>query len=141
MDIGPRIRALRERRRMTQLELAEKVGVNPTAVTLWESKTTPRGITHKNLGKVAEALSVSVSELLGEREIPESTGRSPMSSIIVTAAEKTLLELFRSFPQELQLLQLAQFVECAKLRRVEHFTSDVSGNGLPVSASGSSQTA
>ena len=37
MNVGDKIRRLRKRRRMTQKELADKIGVKPTAVSAWET--------------------------------------------------------------------------------------------------------
>ena len=139
MSIGERIRAARERRKMTQVQLAAAVGVSDTAVVLWESKVNKREITRKNLQKVAEVLGVQVSELLGEEERYTLTVRPTTAMISVTSAEKTLLDLFRGFPESLQLLQLAQFVECAKLRKVRQFTGRETSNGLPEPASEDSQ--
>jgi transcriptional regulator with XRE-family HTH domain len=138
MVIGDRIRAARERRGLTQSQLAEAVGVQPTAVTLWENKKNPRGITGPHLHKVAEVLEVSVAKLLGEPE-QTLTMRPRMATIVVSPAEKTLLELFRAFPQELQLLQLAQFVECAKLRKVNHLGGQDAGYGLAEATAGDCQ--
>ena len=134
MEIGDRIRAARMRRKMTQLQLAELVGVNPTAVVLWENKKNRRNISGDHLRKVADALNVSVSELLGEKHTVTSVQRSDEATVTVNRAEKTLLELFRSFPESLQLLQLANFVECAKLRQSNHFTGHKTGDGLPIDA-------
>src|SRR5262249_13202148 len=109
MEIGDRIRLVRRRRKITQLQLAQAIGTNVTAVVLWENKKNRRGITSENLRKVADALGVDVAELLGEPELKASVVRPSVATMVVSTAEKTLLELFRSFPQELQLLQLAQF--------------------------------
>lgn len=125
---------------MTQVELAKAVGVSDTAVVLWESKTNKREITRKNLQKVAEVLGVQASELLGEDERFTLAVRPATAMISVTSAEKTLLDLFRGFPESLQLLQLAQFVECAKLRKVRQFNSREAGDGLPETASEDSKT-
>lgn len=55
------IKTLRQSKGLTQAELAEKVNVDQSAVSLWE-----RGLTkpcRKYLPKLAEALEVSVEEL------------------------------------------------------------------------------
>jgi DNA-binding XRE family transcriptional regulator len=40
MDVGDRLRQIRERLGMTQGELAAKIGVHETTVTLWENRKT-----------------------------------------------------------------------------------------------------
>jgi len=134
MELSDRIRAARVRRKLTQAQLAELVGVQATAVVHWEDKKNRRHISGPHLRKVAEVLGVTVSSLLGEGEVPISLNHSRVSNMTITHAEKTLLELFRSFPQELQLLQLANFVECAKLRKIGQFAGHEAGDGLPVDA-------
>lgn len=54
--------SLRKNRNLSQAELAEAIGVDQTAVHLWESgKTKPR---IENLMKLASYFNVSVDELL-----------------------------------------------------------------------------
>lgn len=141
MEIGDRIKAARERAGLTQKQLAEAIGVSDTAVTLWENKKNRRGINDEHLQKVAETLEISVDALMGVKEKRSVTARPKVSTMAVTQAEKTLLHLFRGFSHELQLLQLAQFVECAQLRKVDKFPGHESGDigGIPLP--GHSQTA
>lgn len=141
MDIGDRIRAARERAGLTQKQLAEAVGVSDVAVTLWENRKNRRGITNEHLEKVAEILGVTMGVLLGEKQPRPLVTRARMSTVVVSQAEKTLLELFRGFSQELQLLQLAQFVECAKFRKSGQFAGHEAGDGLPETFTGSGQAA
>ena len=109
MEVGDRLRAARERRHMTQGELAAKLGVNIATVTLWENRKNRRQVGTKYLRKIAEALDIRVSELLGENEPPP-----PQTGLVtIDLAETQLLRLFRLMPQELKLVQLAQFFECA----------------------------
>ncbi len=68
--IGENIRIYRERSKLTQQELADKVGVSWEMVSRYErSASSPL----KKLEKLAEALQVSKSQLL-EEHIPEGTG-------------------------------------------------------------------
>jgi transcriptional regulator with XRE-family HTH domain len=141
MGIGDRIRELREKRGMTQAELAELMGLQHSAVSLWESKTTRRNITDENLKKVAEVLGVSLAELFGEERGMALTIEPRFTTISVSQAEKTLLDLFRSFPEKLQLLQLAQFVECSKVRKGKQFVSNKSSDGFAGAVSEDSHAA
>lgn len=62
--LSRRIRKLRKRRRLTQQELADKIGVDGSAVAHWEAaKTWPRA---EVLPKLAGALDSTVGELFGE---------------------------------------------------------------------------
>ena len=58
-----RIAELRERRKLTQEQLASACGVDKTAVSHWETgHSAPRA---SRMGKVAKALGVKAGELLG----------------------------------------------------------------------------
>lgn len=60
------IKSARERCGMTQQDLAVTIGVNQSAVSLWEvGKTQPRA---KLLPKLAEILGCTVDELLAEEK-------------------------------------------------------------------------
>ena len=61
-DIGKNIKDLRMRAKLTQEELAEKLGVSPQAVSKWENNQTCPDIAL--LPKLAQLLGVSVDELL-----------------------------------------------------------------------------
>lgn len=63
--MGFRIRELRERKGLTQFELAEKSGI--TRATLWRLETGELEVTTtKTLAKIAEALGVDVRELFSD---------------------------------------------------------------------------
>jgi transcriptional regulator with XRE-family HTH domain len=144
MEVGDRIKSAREKAGLTQHQLAEAVGVSDTAVVLWENRKNRRGIKDEHLQKVAEVLDTTVGALLGAREKPRSMMRaefSRVSTVVVNDAEKTLLNLFRSFSQEFQLLQLAQFVECASLGQIKHFSGDEAGHRVAEPASPGSHSA
>lgn len=62
MDIGARIREARKSAKLTQQELARKLGVSRTTVTMWETeKNTPPT---RMLPAIAEIMGCSVDELL-----------------------------------------------------------------------------
>lgn len=64
------IKKLREAAGLTQIQLAEKMGVMQTSVSNWESEVSlPRA---RQLPDLADALSCSIDDLYG-RESPERT--------------------------------------------------------------------
>ena len=64
---GAVIKELREKNRMTQLQLAEKLGVSDKSVSKWE---TSRGLPDITLLEpIAEAFSISVTELISGNTI------------------------------------------------------------------------
>ena len=67
---GPMIRRLREKRGLTQLQLAERLCVSDKAVSKWETGRGYPDITL--LEALAEALGVSVTELLAGEDVVNS---------------------------------------------------------------------
>jgi transcriptional regulator with XRE-family HTH domain len=94
-SFGDRIRTLRKERDLTQLQLAEYVGVTQTAVAAWESgkREVPKG---DNLLKLAEALGFEAEELM-------ATTRESRTE---PSEEVHLLAAFRSLPKERQLIAI-----------------------------------
>lgn len=94
-SFGDRIRALRKERDLTQLQLAEYVGVSQTAVAAWETgkREVPKG---DNLLKLAEALGFDAGELMA------ATRKSPNES----TEEVHLLAAFRALPKDRQLIAI-----------------------------------
>lgn len=64
-ELGNRIQLIRKRRRMTQAELAEKLGVSRSAVSMWEYGSNEPNL--DTIKKLASALEVQYETLL----IPE----------------------------------------------------------------------
>ena len=64
MTIGERIKQARKARRMSQKELAEKIGVQPANISQFERGS--RNPKLENINKIASALGILTSELLGE---------------------------------------------------------------------------
>ena len=62
-ELGERIATARERKGMSQYELAELLGVHQQSIAAWERKVST--IRSDTLVKLAQALSVSADELLG----------------------------------------------------------------------------
>jgi len=62
--IGAKLKEVRTRRLLTQIELAEKAGVNTSTIIHTErNQTEPH---FRTIRKLAEALNVDPTELLGE---------------------------------------------------------------------------
>ena len=62
-QIGERIRTIRRDRRLSQVQLGERVGRDHKTIHRWESAITEPGLT--DLLLVAHALGVELAELVG----------------------------------------------------------------------------
>ena len=80
--IGKFIATLRrEEKRMTQEQLAEKLGVSNRSISRWENGKTMPDLAM--LPIISEELGVSISELLnGERSVPENDSKENVSMLI-----------------------------------------------------------
>lgn len=84
VKIGKFIAATRKEQNMTQLELANKLGVTDRAVSKWENG---RGLPELSLIKpLCDALSLSINEFFCGEKIPKES--------FVKQAEKTIIETF-----------------------------------------------
>ena len=66
MEFSERLKKLRKQAQLTQVDVAEKLGISQPAYASWE-----RGVkkpTQKNLVKIAQVLNVSVDYLVGNSE-------------------------------------------------------------------------
>jgi Zn-dependent peptidase ImmA (M78 family)/transcriptional regulator with XRE-family HTH domain len=79
--VGQRIRAIREDRGWSQVELAARLGRTQTAISYWEAGRRALGI--DDLVDLAQTLGVPTSELL-----PDSPGRRPMPALLRAVAEQ-----------------------------------------------------
>lgn len=79
LDIGGRIRYLRDKHLFRQKDLAELVGCNPMTISAWECGTSePNG---RNLAHVAKALKVQPMTLIAKPgpakpRVPPARGRT-----------------------------------------------------------------
>jgi transcriptional regulator with XRE-family HTH domain len=69
MTTDERLQISRNRKGITQSQLAELIGTDNNTVSRWERDIL--GIKTENLKKIAVALNISLSYLLGEKEEPE----------------------------------------------------------------------
>ena len=67
-----RLKKVRESRGLSQLDLAKKTGLQPTAISHFE--TDARSPSFDNLRRLADALSVNTDYLLGRSEEPSLAG-------------------------------------------------------------------
>lgn len=84
---GAHIQRLRQRKRLTQQAMAEKLGIAYRTYQTWESGTMPEW---PNLEKLALALGTTPERLIGDDEIPE-----PSQLDRIEAKLDELLELLR----------------------------------------------
>lgn len=82
--LGMMISSLRKEKGMTQLELAEKMGVTDKAVSKWERDLSFPDI--NSIPKLAEVFEVSVDELMQVKtETKETIGKNKVEEIVDTA--------------------------------------------------------
>jgi transcriptional regulator with XRE-family HTH domain len=87
-----RLRAARELRKMSQGDLAEKTGLQPSAISHFETGT--RGPSFDNLKLLADALIVTTDYLLGRTDDPSASG--PTADNILHHARKLTDHDFRA---------------------------------------------
>ncbi|MBS1029213.1 helix-turn-helix domain-containing protein [Gluconobacter albidus] len=111
LELGRRIRLLREMAGLSQNQLAEKVGISRSAVAFWE--TGRSGHVGKHLGGLAEVLGVEPEVLL--------TGMAYKAiQATLTPDEDTMLALYRQLDPLIKL-QAQKWIE----RRVRHSESEI----------------
>ena len=82
--LGVMIASIRKERGMTQLELAEKMGVTDKAVSKWERDLSCPDVS--SIPQLAEILGVSVDELMQVKDITkETSSQDKIKGIIDTA--------------------------------------------------------
>ena len=89
---GNMVAVLRKQKGMTQLELAEKMGVTDKAVSKWERDLSFPDVS--SLPKLAEILEVSVDELMQVKaELKEDTTKKKIDEIIDVAFKGVALAM------------------------------------------------
>ena len=82
--LGMMISSLRKEKGMTQLELAEKMGVTDKAVSKWERDLSFPDV--NSIPKLAEVFEVSVDELMQVKtETKENAGKNKLDEMVDTA--------------------------------------------------------
>lgn len=80
--LGTMIAALRKEKGMTQLELAEKMGVTDKAVSKWERDLSCPDV--NTIPRLAELFGISVDELMQVKTAPEEkSGKSELVNLIL----------------------------------------------------------
>ena len=98
---GARLRDLRRQRKLTQQGVADRLQVDRTTYTKYETgRVSPD---HQGLVRLAEVFGVSVDFLLGRVETEEprvvNDENQPM---MLTLQEKVLVQMFRQIPRDRQ---------------------------------------
>ena len=89
---GTMVAALRKQRGMTQLELAEKMGVTDKAVSKWERDLSFPDV--NSIPKLAEVLDVSVDELMQVKaNAKENSSNSKITEIVNIALKGVALAM------------------------------------------------
>jgi transcriptional regulator with XRE-family HTH domain len=78
------VRRLREERGLSQTELAKKTGLQPSAISHFE--TDRRTPSFDNLRRLSDALNVSVDHLIGRDDLPTAAG--PLADRVLTSFVK-----------------------------------------------------
>lgn len=108
MKIGIKIRRLRDNKRLSQEELAERVGVSQVTIGKWEQGTS---IKHEYIKKLASSLEVSVDYLLEEKQTdlnPSITNDIESIEIAIKATKKAVENL------TVKMNKLIELLECKK---------------------------
>jgi transcriptional regulator with XRE-family HTH domain len=98
----PRLREWRERRALTQVELAEKAGVSERSVAGYEAG---HGARPPTVRRLAEALGIEVTDLMGDAAHPKVESRSSLEPTLFNGLEdERRLHYLRPWPEYVELL-------------------------------------
>lgn len=86
--VGQGIRIIRQRKKVTQKELAHKLGVSRQAICMWESEK--RELKMSMLNKIAKILSVSINEILSLQRIGNVKNKKKEGKMIMKGKEKKI---------------------------------------------------
>lgn len=116
-NVGRNIAELRRRCNMTQMELADKMGISFQAVSNWERGNSMPDIS--KLPELAEEFGVTIDQLLGEcSEIVESAVKGDIKTYLENNEVTT--EEIRKVAPILKPKQMDEIAESAILRRKEN---------------------
>ena len=122
--IGKKIANLRKEKNMTQMELADKLGISFQAVSNWERGNSMPDIA--KLPELAEIFGVSLDELLGEESvlveaaIDDRMAECVENSILSTEDLESVLPLLKP-SQVSELAQIAEEMETFDVGGIEQF--------------------
>jgi transcriptional regulator with XRE-family HTH domain len=105
-EFKDRLRQAREARRMSQADLANKTGLQPAAVSHFE--TGQRCPSFENLKKLADALSLSVDYLLGridEEQHGRGLAAAPRAQQLFRHVEKLSDDSFSQLEEMAEMLR------------------------------------
>ena len=100
-----RLKAVREERNVSAVELAEALGINKATVYRYECAEF-QGVKSPIVKAIAEYLNVNPDYLIGVSDIKHTAKEAEALANSITDDEKMLLELFRRVPVESQQLVL-----------------------------------
>jgi len=105
-QFNERLRRAREAKKLSQLDLANKTGLQPAAISHFE--TGQRSPSFENLRKLADALSLSIDYLLGridEEQHGQGLAAAPRAQKLFRNAEKLSDEGFSQLELMAQMLR------------------------------------
>ena len=102
MNIGQRIKQIREEKRMTQEETAGRAGVKAAALSWWENGE--RNPTFQDVEKVAGALGVTMEELTREQKPGTGLRKIIDGKLYDTASARIIFEFRRKYQDTLTSL-------------------------------------
>jgi transcriptional regulator with XRE-family HTH domain len=85
VELGGRIQQLRKDQGITQVQLAEQLGVSQQTVTAYENGSRRVPISH--LPRLAQLLGVSIEDLLGERKANKRGPASKLQQLMARIAQ------------------------------------------------------
>ena len=105
-DFQERIRQAREKRNLSQADLAKIAGLQPAAISHFE--TGQRAPSFENLRKLSDALNISVDYLLGRIDEEQHGGgiaAAPRAQLLFRHAEKLSEESFDTLETMARMLR------------------------------------
>lgn len=122
------LKQYRKRCGLTQLKLAEKLGVSRTTVTMWETQSSEPD--NEMLVKIAEILQTTVDELLGvsKQAAPEKV-YADYDAEMKQQARAMQFVTASSDPQITSILAKARQLNAQGLERLEQYLDDLISSG------------
>lgn len=99
MNVGSLIKNARLEKKMTQEELAEKVGVKKSAVAKWENGRVSE-IKRSNLKKLSDALGLNPNTLLGDIERDPVGVAHELADIYLDAELREMIAAYKKLGSE-----------------------------------------